>query len=169
MATLAQGNTAGQMAGTLHQSNAMTLNGIKTCNLRPHITLNPYSTQLVESINLMMPNNNNSTSTGSSEDSGNGSENSETRNFRNSENSGTSTVSNTTTLGRIDGSFPPQLAQLTNTLRGGQVAEVQPFAGGQTFADGTFVDGTFPGGQLPELPSNGDVVYRAVSPHGHVY
>ena len=53
-----------------------------------------------------------------------------------------SSASNTTstTLGRQQ-VISPQLTQLTNTLRGAQ----------------------------PEQPSNGDVVYRAVSPHGHVY
>ena len=151
-----QMTAAGQQVNNPLMAQAQTLNGIKT--LRPHITLNPYSTQLVESLNMVMPGNNNvssTTSNGSSEnDSGNGSENS--ANFRHSESS------NSTTLGRqlptavqtpmeqdpsaFQTQMAPQLAQLTNTLRGVSLP------------------------QCPnEAPSNGDVVYRAVSPHGHVY
>merc|ERR1712226_1085462 len=36
-------------------------------NSRPHITLNPYSTQLVDNINMMMPNNNGSTTSSSNQ------------------------------------------------------------------------------------------------------
>lgn len=83
---------------------------------RPHITLNPYSTQLVDNLNMMMPSsNNNSTS-----------------------NSSAST--NSTTLGTPlthNQLISPQLMNLTNTLRRNQGPE--------------------------------DVIYRSVSPHGHVY
>lgn len=88
---------------------------------RPHITLNPYSTQLVDNLNMMMPNsNNNSTS-----------------------NSSAST--NSTCLGTPltqSQLMSPQLMNLTNTLR-------RP--------------------NEPQTASNSDVIYRSVSPHGHVY
>ena len=79
---------------------------------RPHITLNPYSTQLVENLNMMMGSKNSTLST---------------------------TVDNNS--GGSNNAVSPQLMSLTQSLR-------RPHQGQ---------------GQLEE------VVYRAVSPHGHVY
>ena len=45
--------------GQLGPSNIQTMSAMAAGkNSRPHITLNPYSTQLVDNINMMMPNNN---------------------------------------------------------------------------------------------------------------
>ena len=92
-----------------------------------HITLNPYSTQLVDNLNMMMPNsNNNSTS-----------------------NSSAST--NSTCMTPLTQNMSPQLMNLTNTLRRNPPAQVHTIHSENVMAQ------------------NGDVVYRAVSPHGHVY
>ena len=111
---------------------------------RPHITLNPYSTQLVDNLNMMMPgtgNNNNSSAT--------------------SGGSNSSASTNSTSLGtpisaQNNHQMTPQLMHLTNTLR--QQAARNPE------------------NQLPQTstPSSGqnsgdNVIYRSVSPHGHVY
>merc|ERR1719282_302018 len=84
---------------------------------RPHITLNPYSTQLVDNLNMMMPN-------------------------TSSSNSNSSASTNSTSLGNNHQNMSPQLMNLTNTLRRSET-----------------------------LPSQNheDVIYRSVSPHGHVY
>lgn len=85
---------------------------------RPHITLNPYSTQLVDNLNMMMPNSSNNNSTSNS-----------------------SASTNSTSLGTPlthNQLISPQLMNLTNTLRRNQ-------------------------------PSADDMIYRSVSPHGHVY
>ena len=111
---------------------------------RPHITLNPYSTQLVDNLNMMMPgngnNNNSSTTSGGS-------------------NSSAST--NSTSLGTpISGPcqnnpmMTPQLMHLTNTLRRGTPQDLTT----QTPSSG----------QNQQL-SGDNVIYRSVSPHGHIY
>ena len=82
---------------------------------RPHITLNPYSTQLVDNLNMMMPNTSNSS------------------------NSNSSASTNSTSLGPNQ-NMSPQLMNLTNTLR-----------------------------RTDQTPTGEDVIYRSVSPHGHVY
>ena len=87
---------------------------------RPHITLNPYSTQLVDNLNMMMPSS------------------------ANSSNSNSSASTNSTTLGHNQ-NMSPQLMNLTNTLRRSS-------------------------GLGAETPNHHeDVIYRSVSPHGHVY
>lgn len=83
---------------------------------RPHITLNPYSTQLVDNINMMMPN--------SSSSSNN--------------NTGSSSLDSAASSAGHHHQMSPQLLNLTQTLKRS--------AGGQE-----------------------EVIYRAVSPHGHVY
>ena len=80
---------------------------LKQCGPRPHITLNPYSTQLVDNINMMM--------------GGGG--------------GGNATASTA-------GGMNPRLLTLTHSLKRG--------GGG-------------------EIINDEEVVYRAVSPHGHVY
>ena len=134
-------------------------------NSRPHITLNPYSTQLVDNINMMMPNNNGSTTSSSNSNDSSGTNRigkSITANNSSASNSSNSTTS--TTMGRHHLNpqmnnnlmFNPQLNTLTNTLRGGsgmQVSDNSNIQVDQDFSQAT----------------NGEVVYRAVSPHGHVY
>ena len=103
---------------------------------RAHITLNPYSTQLVDNLNMMMPGSN--------------------QNSNNNSTSNSSASTNSTCLTPLTHNISPQLMNLTNTLRrpvgaGGPPHPHQmPSAGMQT-------------------DCNGEVVYRAVSPHGHVY
>ncbi len=108
--------------------------GLSSTKPRAHITLNPYSTQLVDSINMMMP------GSGSSHPSSNS-----TSNSNSSASTGSTSGSNAGGLG-----LSPQLMTLTNTLR----------------RQGTLGNNNNPNfGQ----PGGDDVVYRAVSPHGHVY
>ena len=142
-------------------SNIQTMSAMAAGkNSRPHITLNPYSTQLVDNINMMMPNNNGSTSSSSnSHDSSCNNRNGKSMTTNNSSASNSSSSTASTTLGRQllnpqsnnNMSFNPQLATLTNTLRG------------RSGNDNIQVDQDF------SQATNGEVVYRAVSPHGHVY
>ena len=90
---------------------------------RPHITLNPYSTQLVDNLNMMMP-----------------------TSSANSSNSNSSASTNSTSLGHGSHgqNMSPQLMNLTNTLRRSGL-----------------------GAETPN--HHEDVIYRSVSPHGHVY
>ena len=133
---------AGGQLRTLNSTPLMMLNTGK--GPRPHITLNPYSTQLVDNLNMMMPgngnNNNSSTTSGGS-------------------NSSAST--NSTSLGTpISGPcqnnpmMTPQLMHLTNTLRRGTPQDLTT----QTPSSG----------QNQQL-SGDNVIYRSVSPHGHIY
>ena len=135
---------------------------------RPHITLNPYSTQLVDNINMMMPNSNGSataSSSNSNDSSCNNRSGNTNRTANNSSASNSSSSTASTTLGRQilnpgannNVMFNPQLATLTNTLRGNQMP-IYESGNGNIQVDQDFSQAT-----------NGEVVYRAVSPHGHVY
>ena len=147
--------------GQLGPSNIQTMSAMAAGkNSRPHITLNPYSTQLVDNINMMMPNNNGSTSSSSnSHDSSCNNRNGKSMTTNNSSASNSSSSTASTTLGRQllnpqsnnNMPFNPQLTTLTNTLRG------------RSGNDNIQVDQDF------SQATNGEVVYRAVSPHGHVY
>ena len=87
-----------------------------------------------------------------------------TANNSSSSNSSSSTAS--TTLGRqllnpqMNNNLlmNPQLNTLTNTLRGGNAMPISDSANSNIQVDQDFSQAT-----------NGEVVYRAVSPHGHVY
>jgi hypothetical protein len=134
-------------------------------NSRPHITLNPYSTQLVDNINMMMPNNQGSTTSSSkSNDSSCNNRAGKPAGVNNSSSSNSSSSTASTTLGgqllnpqaNNNIMFNPQLATLTNTLRGGM--PICDAGNGNIQVDQDFSQAT-----------NGEVVYRAVSPHGHVY
>lgn len=103
---------------------------------RPHITLNPYSTQLVDNLNMMMPS---------------GGQNQQQQHSSTS-NSSSSTAS--TSLGQVQNTLmSPQLMSLTSTLRRGTNQHPSVISTEDT----------------PTSTSNSEVVYRAVSPHGHVY
>ena len=105
---------------------------------RAHITLNPYSTQLVDNLNMMMPqnsSNNNSTSNSSAS--------------TNSTSLGTPLTNNHQTM------MSPQLMNLTNTLRTSSRTPTQQLPPSTIHTE--------------NVSQNGEVVYRAVSPHGHVY
>merc|ERR1719361_2906225 len=113
----------------------------------------------------MMPNNNGSTTSSSNSNDSTGTNRigkSITANNSSASNSSNSTTS--TTMGRHllnpqmnnNLMYNPQLNTLTNTLRGGsgmQVSDNSNIQVDQDFSQAT----------------NGEVVYRAVSPHGHVY
>merc|ERR1719510_2181577 len=107
-----------------------------------------------------MPNNNGSTTSSSnSHDSSCNNRNAKSMATNNSSASNSSSSTASTTLGRQlltpqsnnNMSFNPQLTTLTNTLRG------------RSGNDNIQVDQDF------SQATNGEVVYRAVSPHGHVY
>jgi hypothetical protein len=107
---------------------------------RPHITLNPYSTQLVDNLNMMMPSANKSNN--------------------NSTNSNSSASTNSTGLGTPltqSQLMSPHLMNLTTTLRRGPAQQ-------QTLPSVFHTEG-----MTTSTPSGDEVVYRAVSPHGHVY
>ena len=126
-----------------HQGQDPTSNGLRTLNStplmlmtkpRPHITLNPYSTQLVDNLNMMMPNgastNNNSTTSNSS---------------ASTNSTGIGTPLTQSQL------MSPQLMNLTNTLRRDRSCQ------GSTQ------------NQQNNADHQAEVIYRSVSPHGHVY
>ena len=105
---------------------------------RAHITLNPYSTQLVDNLNMMMPGSN--------------------QNSNNNSTSNSSASTNSTCLTPLTHNISPQLMNLTNTLR-------RPVVG----AGGHNPHPIMPTHAGMQTDCNGEVVYRAVSPHGHVY
>ena len=114
---------------------------------RAHITLNPYSTQLVDNLNMMMP----------APNSGSNSNNNSTSNSSASTNStslGTPLTNNHQNL------MSPQLMNLTNTLRTSS-RNTNPTSQQQILPPSTI--------HTENVPQNSEVVYRAVSPHGHVY
>jgi len=115
---------------------------------RTHITLNPYSTQLVENLNLLMP--------------------------------GKSTNSNISTLkpeqfqrASVAMEGNTRLANLTNSLRKGEPNVYKLME--HKFDKENFiiaVTNTVPNQRFevnPTISSPHEIIYRAVSPHGHVY
>ena len=194
-------STSGVGAGNIATMSAMAAGK----NSRPHITLNPYSTQLVDNINMMMPNTNGSTSSSSnSNDSACNNRGGKSLTANNSSASNSSSSTASTTLGRQllnpqtnnNMMYNPQLATLTNTLRGGKfrlytfdlhfTTEFRKQCNTSKFQNINYVIDLFLGNitsmsmcdagkgnnQLEQELSqatNGEVVYRAVSPHGHVY
>ena len=155
---------SGQQLGA---GNIATMSAIAAGkNSRPHITLNPYSTQLVDNINMMMPNNGSTTSSSNSNDSSGTNRIGKSMTANNSSSSNASSSTASTTLGRQllnpqmnnNLMMNPQLNTLTNTLRGGNGMPISDSANSNIQVDQDFSQAT-----------NGEVVYRAVSPHGHVY
>ena len=118
-------STSGIGAGNIATMSA----GAIGKNSRPHITLNPYSTQLVDNLNMMMPNASDSTSSSTnSNTSARNNRNGKSMTANNSSSSNSSSSTASTTLGRQllnpNGNnnvfLNSQLSTLTNTLRGGK-------------------------------------------------